>query len=267
MSYLRILRPSVCVLAVLAVIVGSLIAGVPLGLQLLIAVIAVFLLTGAGNVLNDYFDFKADIINRPKRPIPAGKIRRKDALVYSIILFIIGLSLVMTLNIYNIALAFFNAFLMFIYYFFKKVPLIGNFIPSWMAASAFLFGGLLSGSIPLALMLFVAMAFFANTGREIAKSIEDVKGDRRANYNTLPIFAGKKASNWIAILFVLIAILISPFPYLLELLNIYYFVIVLLADLVFIYSFFVLLRSATESQAVMKTAMFISILAFVMGIL
>lgn len=33
----------------------------------------------AGNVINDYFDYKIDLINKPQRPIPSGRISLDNA--------------------------------------------------------------------------------------------------------------------------------------------------------------------------------------------
>lgn len=32
-----------------------------------------------GNVINDYFDYKIDLINKPQRPIPSGRISLNNA--------------------------------------------------------------------------------------------------------------------------------------------------------------------------------------------
>lgn len=44
-------------------------------------------------VFNDFVGFEEDTINNPKRPIPSGMIDRKAALIYSLILLIIGIGL------------------------------------------------------------------------------------------------------------------------------------------------------------------------------
>ena len=58
-GYFSILRSSVCILSAFAILVGSIVAGtIAIPLYVLYAIIASFLITGAGNVINDIFDVK-----------------------------------------------------------------------------------------------------------------------------------------------------------------------------------------------------------------
>ncbi|MCD4807218.1 MAG: UbiA family prenyltransferase, partial [Methanococcoides sp.] len=97
-AYLELMRAGNCAMAAFAGLIGVLIAYnilssaspyVSLSLfdtSLIFAV--VFLVTGAGNGLNDYFDIEIDKVNKPSRPIPSGKISLKSALYFSLLLFI-----------------------------------------------------------------------------------------------------------------------------------------------------------------------------------
>ena len=69
--YIEILRPVNAVMAVITVILMALIAG-RFDVDVLLACVVVFTATGAGNVINDYFDHEIDRVNRPSRPIPSG---------------------------------------------------------------------------------------------------------------------------------------------------------------------------------------------------
>ena len=48
-------------------------------------------LYSAGMALNDYFDYRVDLKERPKRPIPSGRIRRQEALCLGILLLVAGI--------------------------------------------------------------------------------------------------------------------------------------------------------------------------------
>jgi geranylgeranylglycerol-phosphate geranylgeranyltransferase len=148
LSYLEVLRIPNALLSVFAVIISAILVSFYNPLQILIACLAIFLISGGGMVINDYFDYEADKINRPKRALPSDKISRKNALTYSLILFAIGNILVFFLSYKMLALALFNTFLLVIYSGkLKKVILLGNFAVSWLSASIFLFGSLLSNYI------------------------------------------------------------------------------------------------------------------------
>jgi geranylgeranylglycerol-phosphate geranylgeranyltransferase len=267
LSYLEILRIPNAFMSVLAVIVSAILIGFYNPLQILIACLVVFLISGGGMAINDYFDYESDRINRPKRALPSGKISRKNALTYSMILFFVGVALTIFLNFQMLAFALFNTFLLVIYSWkLKKIVLLGNFTVSWLSASIFLFGSLLSGFVTATVFILFLMVFSSTIGREIAKTIDDVKGDKKIKARTLPIIVGKNFAAWTAIFFIIFAVLFSPLPYIFNLLNIKYIYLVTIADIVFLYSCFALFISAKKSQKMMKIAMFIGLIAFLIGI-
>ncbi len=266
LSYLKIIRPSVILLAAFAVLVGSLIVGYYQPFQIIIAVLVAFLVSGAGNVTNDYFDYEIDRINKPKRMIPAGKMKRRNAAIYAVTLYVLAVVLaVLFLNYYMTLLALVNIPITFFYAWkIKKTP-FGHFVDSWLASSAFLFGGLL-GSINATVIFLFSVAYMSNLSREITKGIEDMEGDKKAGAKTLPIVTGRLFAAWIAIFFIIFSIIISFIPFLSGLLNIRYLILVILADLIFVFSCFVLLINPAKSQKIMKIAMFVAIIAFLVGI-
>ena len=267
LAYLDMLRPLNGLMSVFAVFIAALLVGFPISFQLLLAFVVVFLISGAGMVINDYFDYKIDKINRSKRPIPSGKVSRKNALIYAILLFAIANIVALFLNVYMFALAVFNTFVAIVYSWkLKKKLLIGNIVVSWMVASTLFFGSLLEEALTVIIVILFMLSFSANLGREITKSIEDMKGDKRLKARTLPIVVGKNFSGWIACLFLLFPIIFSFLPYTLNLLNINYLIVVLVADTLFAISCFLILISPVRAQKFMKTAMVIALIAFLIGI-
>ncbi len=124
---LEIQRPLNCFMAGAAAIVGLLIAdGWNVEMAALIF-LTVFLFTGAGNTINDYYDIEIDKINRPDRPIPSGRLSPKEALALSITLFALGLIFASLVNKICLAIAGLNSVLLFLYARdFKVMPLVGN---------------------------------------------------------------------------------------------------------------------------------------------
>ena len=144
LSYLEILRPQNGVIGIFAVIVGAMLVGFNNYFFIALACLSVFIILSAGNVINDYFDYEIDKINKKNRPIPSGRIKRNSALYYSIALFLIGIALAFYLNFNNFILALINSGLLILYsYKLKGQPLIGNVIVSWLVGSTFIFGSLL----------------------------------------------------------------------------------------------------------------------------
>ena len=88
--YIEILRPGNAIMAVIAILLMAIISG-KFTLEVAMASVVVFIVTGAGNSINDYFDHKIDAVNKPERPIPSGRITLKKALIYSITLSTVGI--------------------------------------------------------------------------------------------------------------------------------------------------------------------------------
>ena len=75
--YIEILRPGNAIMAVIAILLMAIISG-KFTLEVAMASVVVFIVTGAGNSINDYFDHKIDAVNKPERPIPSGRITLKS---------------------------------------------------------------------------------------------------------------------------------------------------------------------------------------------
>jgi geranylgeranylglycerol-phosphate geranylgeranyltransferase len=266
LAYLKILRPLNGLMSIFAVFIAAMLVGFPISMQLFLSFIVVFLISSGGMVINDYFDYEIDKLNRPKRPLPSGKISKRSALVYAVLLFLIANAVAFYLNIYMFALAVFNTFVAFVYSWkVKKVLLFGNVLVSWLVASTFFFGSLLNENIEVIIIMLFMLSFSANMGREITKSIEDIKGDKKAKANTLPVVAGKNFAYLIACAFLIFSIVFSFMPYIFNLLNLYYLVFAIIADIGFTISCFIIPISPKRSQKIMKISMLIALVAFLVG--
>jgi geranylgeranylglycerol-phosphate geranylgeranyltransferase len=244
-----------------AAIIGLLIArGFAIQTSALIF-LAVFMVTGAGNAVNDYYDREIDAVNRPARPIPSGRISPGAALNYSVALFAAGCIAAGFVSWLCFALAAVNSMLLFFYARnLKAMPLAGNICVSFLTGSAFLFGGAALGleGISLNLVPFL-LSFLATMSRELAKDIEDIEGDRQGGALTLPLLAGERFCAVLASAFVLAAVALSYFaPF-----GLVYLAIVAVADIFFLASIPKILKGdASGSQRTLKLGMAVALLAF-----
>ncbi|HWQ49844.1 MAG TPA: geranylgeranylglycerol-phosphate geranylgeranyltransferase [Methanosarcina sp.] len=283
-TYIEITRYENCLMAGFAAIIGTLIAFNILasnapssyspekfpffssGLVFLV----VFLVAGAGNAINDYFDVRIDSINRPERPIPSGRMNLKEALYFSYILFALGTLLAFSINIICGLIALFNSLLLIFYAkTLKGTPLLGNLSIGYLTGSSFLFGASVFGFEGLqALFVLFLLAALAITAREIVKDIEDMEGDKIEGADTLPLRVGAKKASYLAVLIGFLAVFLSPLPYLLSILGLRYLYLVLLADLGFLAAIYQLLarNNPTKSSKMFKIAMFFALIAFIAGV-
>jgi geranylgeranylglycerol-phosphate geranylgeranyltransferase len=273
---LELIRYKNCSMAGLAAVIGAAIAYSASPGELVwmgLIFITVFVITGAGNAINDYFDANIDAINRPDRPIPSGRISRRAAYNFSIVLFASGILISYFIGSPDSThipfwIAIFNSFLLFFYAaFLKRKVFVGNLSVSYLTGSTFLFGGAAYGGKGIQVTLILCfLSMLATFGREIVKTIEDIEGDKLDGASTLPIWIGETRAAYVACAFGLLAVFLSPLPYYMGLFNEYYLVVVGIADIVFLYAMVqILRRNPAVSSKYFKVAMFLAMLAFIAG--
>jgi len=266
--YIRLLRPINCVMASLAVPVASFIMNQEFiqtkYIMVGIASIIVFLVTGGGNALNDYFDREVDKINHPDRPIPSGEISPKNALIFSLILFSASVVLAhLFLDSLTAIVVVLAIFLLGVYEgFTKRLGFVGNLNISALVGLIFIYAGFLSHEYIKSLFPFL-LAFLSNVGREIAKDIEDVSGD--IDRKTLPMKIGIIKAREVSSSFFLAAVALSPLPYFFSLFSIYYIPVVIVSDVIFVIAAITVFYNAGKAQRISKIAMVFGLLAFLAG--
>ncbi len=216
LNHFKLLRPFNILISALAMILSSAILGEIFNYEILIPVLlTVMFFTGAANAFNDYIDCDIDFINRPKRPIPSAKVKKKTAFIISAILFFLGSLSCITLNIYAIIIGLFISLPLIIFYskIFKGLPLIGNIITSLILSLSFIFcGAAFENFKPMLIPSF--LAFGLTLVRELIKDIADIKGDKLSGLNTFPIYAGIKNACNLSILLSIIILVLSFIPFL-----------------------------------------------------
>ncbi|WP_435153396.1 geranylgeranylglycerol-phosphate geranylgeranyltransferase [Haladaptatus sp. DFWS20] len=248
-------------------------------IQVIAAVAATWLATGAGNAINDYFDREIDRINAPERPIPRGAVSPNGALLFSGALFAGAMVAALFLPLLAIAIAAVNLIALVAYTkLFKGLPGVGNAVVAYLGGSTFLFGSVAvaadagtvavpvvtGGGIRAAFVLFL-LAGLSTLTREIVKDVEDMAGDREEGLNTLPLAVGARPAVAIGALFLAIAVAASPLPYLWETFGLPYLAIVLPADGIMLYAVYESFDDPTAGQNHLKYGMFLAAIAFVVG--
>ena len=174
LSIFEITRPVNLLFTVLVVFVAIIICSNDFifNTTILLAISAAGFVTAAGNIINDYFDFEIDKINRPKRTIPSGRISKKEALILFIIFSTASLILSFLVSIEASFVVIITLILLFFYSaIFKGIPFLGNVIVALCTSLAFIFGGMVVQNIGTAIIPAV-FAFEINLIREILKDID-----------------------------------------------------------------------------------------------
>jgi geranylgeranylglycerol-phosphate geranylgeranyltransferase len=216
LGYWRIIRPVNSIVAGLAAALAYLLATGTIIPEVILLIAIVFLITSAGNTINDFFDQIIDSVNRPERPIPSGTVSKNGAVVFACLLFIVGIVLSLFTNPLCVFFAVFNSLLLLLYAkTLKSTPFFGNIAVAYLAGSIFLFGGAFAGLQGLINNIIITLiTFFAMLARELLKDAEDVPGDLVSGAKTVPILFGVHMTVVISAIFTIIAVIVSFYPYL-----------------------------------------------------
>ena len=275
--YIEILRPGNALMGAISIILVALIDKT-ISIPVILAILAVFFETAAGNVINDYFDYKIDLINKPERPIHSGRISLKNGKNYAYLLFLAGticgfLISYLTNNWIPFGIVILADIVLYLYaYKLKATPLIGNLAVGFMTGFGFVFGGFSINNTTI-IMTSIFLGFFAfvmTTAREIVKDIEDIEGDKADGAKTLPIMIGTKKPAILAAILIVIDSALCPLLYYYHVFGILYLVVIAIAVILFIYSAILILKSQDKATASkvsknLKIGMLIAFVAFVFG--
>ena len=194
--------------------------------------LATMMIAAGGYIINDYFDTKSDMINRPKNVVIGTDISRGNALAwhlfFTITACVLGALVSVRIGVWQFALAYplVSGLLWFYSSAYKKQFLLGNLIVSFLVGViplmpvAYEIPGqvanadeiLQTGIYDFNILFYWALGFslfaFVNTLlREVIKDVEDIDGDREIGRKTVPVVIGVKASKIFVV--VLIAAVIA----------------------------------------------------------
>lgn len=202
-------------------------------LHFYLLILSTVLIAGAGNIINDYFDLRADRVNKPDKILIGRKIERRTAMLTHFLLNACALLIAAWISWKNwvwavLLLQLFAAAVLWFYsLFLKHQPLIGNLMVA-----------LITGLIPIMLLLFElppllrsyapdgelygpvrdaiiggedpsrqlyiilywtlgygGFAFITTLIREIQKDLADKDGDKKVGSQTLPLAIGEARSR------------------------------------------------------------------------
>ncbi len=185
--------------------------------QLFLLILSSSIAIASGYIINNFYDYEKDLINKPIKSKIDKVIRKRTKL-----------SLYITLNflcIYTSSLVSWRSVLFFTIYIFviwlyshklKRILFIGNIVSSLLSVIPFFIILIYYKNFELIIFLYAIFLFLIVYMREIIKDLENIKGDFTLDYRTIPVVYGEKSSKYllsIVSLFtlVIIYILLSGF--------------------------------------------------------
>ncbi len=160
-------------------------------IDMLVLSLSTVCIAAAGYIINDYFDVKIDIVNKPERVVVGRYLKRRWAMGAHQILNVVGAILGLVVSPYVFIINVFSITLLWFYSErYKRLPFIGNFIVSLLTGLTLL---ILTVHYPAnrhLVFIYAVFSFFISLIREVVKDMEDIRGDEAHGCRTLPIIWG-----------------------------------------------------------------------------
>ncbi|WP_396155634.1 geranylgeranylglycerol-phosphate geranylgeranyltransferase [Flavobacterium sp.] len=224
---------------------------VVLDFNLFIIVIASSLTIASGYIINNFYDSKKDLINRPNKSMLDRLVRQKTKLqVYFAVNFIVFL---LAFFVSIRAVFFFSTYIFLIWFYshkLKKIVVIGNLTASFLAVLPFFAILLYYKNLYPQIFAHATYLFLLLLIREMIKDLENIKGDVANNYQTIPVLFGENFSK--KIISVLTVSTIIPIYFLIEIFEVGYMDIYFYVSLI-VLIFFIqkLWKSETKTDYLM----------------
>ncbi len=168
-------------------------------------ILSTLMVAAGGFIINDYYDQKIDMINRPKKVIVGTQLRRRIAMLSHILLSIAGISIGFLLDVRVGVIHIFSTFGLWYYSnHLRRLPIIGNITISFLTSLTLLIVVVFFRRHELLVYLYAFFAFLTVFVREIVKDIEDVKGEAAAGCQTIPVVWGIRGAKIFIYLIILV---------------------------------------------------------------
>ena len=166
--------------------------------QLFILSCTTVLIAAGGYIINDYYDVKIDLVNKPERVVIGQGITRRYAILLHSLLSITGVLAGFLISWRIAAINFASVFLLWWYSNdLKRHPFIGNLVVALMTGIAVMMVDALYETGNILILIYATFAFFMTLVREIIKDMEDLKGDQTFGCRTLPIVWGFRKTKFL----------------------------------------------------------------------
>ncbi|MGB9591757.1 MAG: geranylgeranylglycerol-phosphate geranylgeranyltransferase [Candidatus Kryptoniota bacterium] len=269
-TYVNLARMGNVFIAFLSVESAGILSGVNVfhSLKLFLAALSASLITSGGNAINDLFDIEIDKINRPGRPVPAGKVTKKEVKSFYLATTITGVFVGGLINLQTLIISATAAAIIFLYsYRLKGIILLGNISVAAMTGLAFIYGGAAVQSFKNVYTASI-FAFLSNLIREIIKDAEDASGDQAIGISTIATRYGRSVSSVLATILSIVLLGSIFIAYVAGLATIQFFLVSGLTVLpLVIYSIYLLMLRQDFSQAsyAYKMIMVFGLIALLVG--
>ena len=222
-----------------------------LDFNLFILVLVSSLTIASGYIINNFYDSKKDLINRPNKSNLDRLVSQKTKLnVYFSLNFIVA---ILACFVSFRAVLFFSTYIFLIWFYshkLKKIVFIGNITASLLAVLPFFAILLYYKNLYPQIFAHATFLFLLLLVREMIKDLENIKGDIANDYQTIPVIFGEAVSKKI-ITFLTVSTII-PVYFLVDIYEVGYMDIYFYVSLMVLILFLSLLWKSNDKLSYLK---------------
>ena len=186
---------------------------------LLMIVLASAATIAGGYIINNFYDFEKDLINRPRKTKLDRLVSQNTKLSFY---FILNFNAVVMASYVSFrAVVFFALYIFGIWIYshkLKKLPIVGNLVSATLTITPFFAIFIYYKNFETVIFVHAIFLFLLISMRELVKDLENLPGDMAQGYNTIPIVYGELTSK--IMLTVLAVLTLVPIYFLVSSFNI-----------------------------------------------
>lgn len=182
--------------------------GVLLDVNVLILVMATAATIAAGYIINNFYDYEKDLINRPNKTMLDRLVSQNTKLSFYFVLNFLAVIFASYVS--------FKAVLFFAIYIFgiwlyshklKRMALVGNLTSAILTITPFFAVFVYYRNFETVIFVHALFLFLLLTMRELTKDLENIKGDLALNYQTIPVVYGERKTRIVLLVLALLTLL------------------------------------------------------------
>ena len=177
--------------------------------NLLLLIICSSLSIASGYIINNFYDQKKDVINKPIKTKIDDVVKKSTKLYFYFILNFVVMFFASIISLR--AVIFFSVYIFFLWFYshkLKRLLFIGNLFYSLLTISPFFAILLYYKNIDLIIAAYALFLFFILLLKDITKDLKNLVGDFTENYQTIPVAFGEDFSRIIISLITFINVIL-----------------------------------------------------------
>jgi 4-hydroxybenzoate polyprenyltransferase len=185
-----------------------------IGLHVYLLILSTMLVAAGGYIINDYYDLKIDMVNRPDRVVVGRELSRRKALLTHTLISLLAVLMGLYISWQVALLHTFSVTVLWYYSNYLRRIFIGKAVIAMLTAISILMVGLAFGVVSYRLMAFAAFGAVIVWIREIIKDMENAPGESAFGVESVPsVWGYRGAKTFIMIIATIGCLLLAYFIY------------------------------------------------------